>query len=198
MAVTTPTKGTEMAFIDCKMIVVTTEEDSPRSVSITSGAKLGVEALLDTVEAVKLNIKGVLKAQKKESKIITGHTLTLTDNMTILELMEIVQGGTLTRDPESHEITGYEPPVVGEAYKPVKFKLEAYSAQMDEGGNEIGYEKVTYPGCTGQPVGLNSEDNVFRVTEYTITSAPSKGEAPYKWEYVKALPEVQEPTEVGA
>ena len=91
MAVTTPTKGTEMAFIDCKMIVVTTEEDSPCSVAITSGAKLGVEALLDTVEAVKLNIKGVLKAQKKESKIITGHTLTLTDNMTILELMEIVQ-----------------------------------------------------------------------------------------------------------
>ena len=46
-----------------------------------------------------------------------------------------------------------------------------------------------------QPVALSSEDNVFRVHEYTINSAPSKGEAPYTLSYVEALPTVG--TDVG-
>lgn len=74
-----------------------------------------------------------MKGQKKGKNTITGHKLTITDNLTILELLELLQGGTLTRDPESHKITGYKPPVVGEAYTPVKCKLDAYAAQMDGG-----------------------------------------------------------------
>ena len=191
---TTPKNGTEMAMIDCAMIVVTTEEETPRSVAITSATKLGVEPQIETTEAVKLMIKGVLKAQKPERKTITGHTLTLTDNMTILELIEILQGGTLTKD-EDGTITGYTPPVTGSEYKPVKFTLDAYCSQLDEGGNVLQHEKTTYPGCSGQPVALSSEDNVFRVHEYTINSAPSKGEAPYTLSYVEALPTVG--TDVG-
>lgn len=182
-----PKKGTEMAMIDCCMIVVTTEETSPRTIGITSGTKLGVEAQIETTEAVKLIIKGVLKAQKPETQTITGHTLTLTDNLTIMELIEVLQGGSVTKD-ESGKITGYTPPVVGAEYKPVRFTLDAYSSQLDEGGNVLGYEKASYPGCKGQPIGLNSEDDVFRVNEYTINSAPGKGEAPYSITYVEELP----------
>ena len=186
-----PNKGTEMAVIDCCMIVLTTEDES-KSFGVTSSVKLGVEPQIETTNPVKLIIKGVLKAQKKGKNTITGHQLTLTDNLTILEILEFVQGGTLTRDPETHKITGYKPPVVGEEYTPTKFKLEAYAAQMDEGGNVIQYEKTTYPGCTGQPVGLSSEDDVFRVNEYTIDSAPGNGEAPYEISYVDELPVLTE------
>lgn len=189
MANTKPANGTEMAMIDCCMIVVTTDETTPRSLAITSGTKLGVEPQIETTEAVKLMVKGVLKAQKPEKKTITGHTLTLTDNLTILELIEILQGGVLTKD-EDGTITGYTPPVTGDEYKPVKFSLDAYSAQMDEGGNIVKYEKTTYPGCSGQPVALTSEDNVFRVHEYSINSAPTKGQPPYTLSYVDALPVV--------
>ena len=188
MAATTPKKGTEMSMIDCCMIVVTTEEDTPRSIGITSGVNLGVEAQVETTDAVKLIIKGVLKAQKPEKTTVTGHTLTLTDNQTILELIEILQGGTVTREEDGGKITGYTPPVVGTDYKPVKFTLDAYSSELDEGGNVLQYEKVSYPGCTGQPIGLNSEDDVFRVNEYTINSAPGKGEAPYTLSFVEELP----------
>lgn len=188
MAVSEIKRGTEMAMIDCCMIVVTPEGEE-KGLAVTSNTKLGVEPLVEVTEAVKLIIKGVLKAQKPEVKTITGHTLTLTDNMTILEFIEVMQGGTLTRN-EAGEITGYTPPVVGEAYKPKKFVLEAYSSQIDQGGNVIKYEKVRYPGCTGQPVGINSEDGVFRLHEYVINSAPGKGEAPYELSYVDELPDV--------
>lgn len=189
MATTTPKKGTEKATIDCNMIVVTTEEDTPRSVAITSGTKLAVEPQTETTEAVKLIIKGVLKAQKKETQTITGHTITLTDNLTILELIEILQGGTILKDETSGKITSYTPPVSGAAYTPIPFTLDVYTAVM-EGANIVNYEKTSYPGCTGVPIGLNSEDDVFRANEYTINSAPADGQAPYTITYVDALPTV--------
>lgn len=188
-----PNKGTEMAFIDCCMVVLTTKDKS-KSFGLTSGTKLGVEPQVETTDPVKLIIKGVLKAQKKGKNTITGHKLTMTDNLTILEIIEFLQGGTLTRDPTSHKITGYKPPVVGAEYKPTEFSLDAYSAQMDEGGNIIQYEKTTYPGCTAQPVGLSSEDDVFRINEYTIDSAPGNGESPYEISYVDELPVLEEQT----
>ncbi|MCR2023606.1 hypothetical protein NSB04_28465, partial [Blautia pseudococcoides] len=146
------------------------------------------EPQLETTDAVKCMIKGVLKAQKPEKKTLTGHTLTLTDNLTILELIEILQGGEITKDDQQN-ITGYTPPVSGEEYTPIEFTLDAYSAQMS-GSSITGYEKTSYPGCSGQPTGLNSEDDVFRATEYTINSSPANGEPPYTIEYVKTLPTI--------
>nr|DAE53252.1 MAG TPA: S-layer protein [Caudoviricetes sp.] len=190
----TPKRGTERATIDCCMVVATTEETSPRCIGITSGTKIAVEPQVETTEAVKLIIKGTLKAQKPEKRTLTGHTITLTDNLTILELIEILQGGTVTRN-EAGEIISYEPPASGVDYDPVKFTLDVYSAQM-AGSDVIGYEKTIYPGCAGQPAGLNSEDDVFRATEYTINSAPGNGEAPYKIEYVDTLPVIGQ--EIGS
>lgn len=188
MAGATPKRGTEKATIDCCMIVVTTKETTPRCIAITSGTKLGVEPQIETTEAKKCMIKGVLKAQKVEKKTLLGHTLTLTDNLTILELIEILQGGEITKDDQQN-ITGYTPPVSGEEYTPIEFTLDAYSAQMS-GSSITGYEKTSYPGCSGQPAGLNSEDDVFRTTEYTINSSPANGEPPYTIEYVKTLPTI--------
>lgn len=185
-----PTKGTELSTIDVNMIVVTTEETEPRSLASTTQTKIEVEPQIETTEAVKNIVKGRLLAQKSEIQTITGNTITLTDNTTILELIEILQGGTVTKESESGEITGYTPPVVGSEYKPVKFSMDVYSAVMDEGGNIVKYEKITYPGCKGAMVGLGGEDNVFRVNTYTINSAPAKGQAPYAISYADELPTV--------
>ena len=38
------------------------------------------------------------------------------------------------------------------------------------------------------------EDDVFRVSEYTINSAPKTGEAPYKRTYVNELPDFSSAT----
>lgn len=191
MSTATPKRGTEMPMIDCCMIVVTTDEETPRCIGLTTASKIGVEKATEDTDAVKLVIKNVLVAQKPAQSTVTGHTITLTDNVLILELLEILEGGTLTKD-ESGNITGYTPPVAGTEVTLPKFTLDAYSAQYDASGSIVQYEKISYPNCTGNPIGLGSEDNVFRVNEYTINSAPAKGQAPYTLTVVNALPTISE------
>ena len=110
----------------------------------------------------------------------------MTDNVFIPELVKILQGGIVSGT--GNELT-YTPPVAGSTDKGQVFELDCYSAQYDASGQIVRYEKITYPNCQGTPVAMSSEDDVFRVPEYTINSAPKGGEAPYKISYVKTLPQ---------
>lgn len=191
----------EIPTIDCELItietVVTPAQGSTSAVTrefgFTTANKLGVEPQIETTDAVKLMIKGKLKAQKKESSTITGHQLTLTDNVFNPELVKTLQGGTITYD-QSGDITGYTPPVVGSDDKGEVFTLNAYSAQYNAAGQIVNYEKISYPNCTGVPIAFGAEDGVFRAPEYTVNSAPDNGQAPYAITYVDALPTLTDPT----
>ena len=147
-----------------------------------------------------------LIAQKPMDVTLTGNTLVLTDNVFTPEVVKILQGGVVKywtdaqKSTEGDEDKGfgvarYTPPVTGSSEKGETFVSKAYSAIYDAAGNITGYECISYPNCKGQPVALNSEDGVFRAPEYTIDSAPKKGEAPYEITYVNELPAV---TEVAA
>ena len=191
----------EIPTIECELstieTVVTPAQGSTSAVTrefgFTTANKLGVEPQIETTDAVKLMIKGKLKAQKKESSTITGHQLTLTDNVFNPELVKTLQGGTITYD-QSGDITGYTPPVVGSDDKGEVFTLNAYSAQYNAAGQIVNYEKISYPNCTGVPIAFGAEDGVFRAPEYTVNSAPDNGQAPYAITYVDALPTLTDPT----
>lgn len=191
----------EIPTIDCELITIETvvtpaQGATPavtREFGFTTANKLGVEPQIETTDGVKLIIKGKLKAQKKEQSTITGHQLTLTDNVFNPELVKILQGGTITYDA-SGNLTGYTPSVIGSEEKGEVFKLNAYSAQYNAAGQIVNYEKITYPNCTGVPVAFSAEDGVFRAPEYTINSAPDTGEAPYAISYVDSLPTLTDPT----
>lgn len=190
----------EIPTIDCEMItietVVTPAQGSTPAVTrefgFTTANKLGVEPQIETTDAVRLMIKGKLKAQKKEKSTITGHQLTLTDNVFNPELVKVLQGGTITYD-QNGKVTGYTPPVIGSSDNGEVFKVNAYSAQYNAAGQIVNYEKVSYPNCTGVPIAFGAEDGVFRAPEYTINSAPNTGEAPYEITYVDALPTLVDP-----
>ena len=192
----------EIPTIDCELITIETvvtpasgnDPAVTREFGFTTANKLGVEPQIETTDAVKLMIKGKLKAQKKEESTITGHQLTLTDNVFNPELVKILQGGTITYDSTTGELTGYTPPVVGSDNKGEVFTLNAYSAQYNAAGQIVNYEKIAYPNCTGVPIAFGAEDGVFRAPEYTINSAPDNGQAPYDITYVDALPTLTDPT----
>lgn len=176
----------EIATIDCCLVTIETADGE---FGFDTASKIAVEPQLEEQEAVKLVVKGILRAQKPKQVTITGHEITLTDNVFIPELVLILQGGTVKYDPENPEkIIGYTPPVAGSTDKGEVFKLNAYSAQYNAAGQIVQYEKIQYPNCTGAPVAFGSEDGVFRAPEYVITSAPDTGEAPYDIDYVEALP----------
>lgn len=177
----------EVATIDCNLITIETPDG--REFGFDTANKLEVEPQIETTDAVKLIVKGILRAQKPEESTITGHKLTLTDNVFNPELVLIIQGGEIVYDPEDpDEIVGYNAPVAGSRDKGEVFKLNAYTAQYDASGQIVKYEKISYPNCQGVPVAFGSEDGAFRAPEYTINSAPKTGEPPYSLTYVRALP----------
>lgn len=176
----------EVATIDCCLVTIETEDGE---FGFDTANKIAVEPQIEEQEAVKLIVKGILRAQKPPVKTITGNLITLTDNVFIPELVLVLQGGTIKYDSQTPtKIIGYTPPVAGSADKGKTFKLNAYSAQYNAAGQIVQYEKIQYPNCTGTPVAFGSEDGVFRAPEYTINSAPNTGEAPYDISYVDALP----------
>ena len=178
----------EIATIDCNLITI---EVDGTEFGFETASKIAVEPQIETQEAVKLIIKGVLKAQKPETSVVTGNKITLTDNVFNPELVQVLQGGTIKYDVETPtKVIGYTPPASGSGEKGKIFKLNAYSAQYNAAGLIVNYEKITYPNCQGVPFAFGAEDGVFRVSEYTINSAPNTGEPPYEINYVEALPEL--------
>ncbi|WP_291632208.1 hypothetical protein [Clostridium sp.] len=184
-------KATERATIDVVAVTITTKIDDvvDQEIYIDTANKIGVEVASETTDAVKLIIKGVLKAQKKALVTVTGHTITLTDNVMNFKLAKILQGGTITYDTLEPTLEiGYTPPIVGSVVASTEFELAAYSAVYDTGGDIIEYEKIVYPNCTGNPFSMSSEDGAFRAQELVINSAPNTGEAPYTISIVAVLP----------
>lgn len=182
-------KPDEIATIDAAMIVLTPEDGEEDAIGITTNTEVATEVQTETTDANKLIIKGELKAQKKEKRTVTGIKITLTDNMTVLELAQVVQGGTILRD-ETGKITKYTPPIIGSKEEQKKYTVEVYSACMDSSGDVTGYEKIKYLHCTGEPFAYNAKDDEWRSAQYVLTSLPKKGEPPYDQEIVDALPEV--------
>lgn len=183
----------EIPTIDCELVTieVATSDSGIREFGFDTANKISVEPEIEETDAVKLVVKGRLRAQKPSQSTITGHTITLNDNVFNPELVLVLQGGEIVYDThEPTKIIGYHPPVAGSSDKGEVFGLNAYSAQYNAAGQIVNYEKIHYPNCTGNPVAFASEDGAFRAPEYTIKSAPNTGEAPYEISYVDALPEL--------
>lgn len=195
--ITTATRTNGIATIDAVMVVVKTRETSPKTLAFNSSQKVGIETQIETHEAIKLVVKNSLKAQKPEQNILTGHIITITDQLTQYELLPLFNGGSVKTDPKSGAVTGYTAPKVGEEVKRVKCDVTVYTARMS-GSTILNYEATTYPNCEGQPYGLSAEDDNFRNTELKLISTPGDGEAAYTMEVVDALPNLQDPTPGGA
>lgn len=191
----------EIATIDVSLVTI---EVDGTELGFDTASSIEVEPQIEEEDAVKLVVKGILRAQKPAVSTITGNQITLTDNVFNPELVQVLQGGTIkywTNAEHTAEgdidtgffgISSYTPPVAGSADKGKVFKLNAYSANYDASGQIVQYEKITYPNCQGVPVAFGSEDGAFRAPEYTINSAPKTGEAPYVISYVDSLPVLQE------
>lgn len=182
----TKQKAVGIPTIDVSLVVIRTgTENDGLEIAIDTANKIGVEPQTETSDAIKLVKDGRLLAQKPAITTITGHQITLTDNVFTPLIAKILQGGTV--QGEGLSLT-YTPPLAGSGEKGEVFELDAYSAEYDASGQIVKYEKITYPNCQGTPFGINTEDNVFRIPEYIINSAPAKGQAPYSLSYVETLP----------
>ena len=192
----------EIPTIDVALVTIETVDNSGTDpvtyeFGFDTANQIETEVQVEEQDAVRLVVKGKLRAQKPKEATITGVQITLHDNVFNPELVKILQGGTITYDGTSGALTGYTPPVAGSDDKGTKFKLNAYSAQYNAAGTIVNYEKTSFPNCQGDPIAFNSEDGAFRAPEYVINSMPNTGEAPYAVSYVSTLPTLTDPATVN-
>lgn len=192
----------EIPTIDVNLCTITTR--AGKEFGFETANQIEVDVQTEDSDAVRLVVKGKLLAQKPQESTITGHQLTLHDNVFNPELVKVLQGGTIYYWQDEQKTTmgttetdygfaKYTPPVAGSGEKGEIFTLNCYSAIYNAAGVITGYEKTMYPNCQGVPVAFNSEDGAFRAPEYTINSAPDTGEAPYEVEWVPELPTLYGP-----
>ena len=187
----TPTKSrAEIPTIDVALVTIETDDGE---FGFETSNSIQVEPQLEESDAIRLMIKGKLKAQKPATSTLASNQITLTDNVFNPELVKVLQGGEIEYDTATKAFKKYTAPLQGSDDSGQKFKLNAYSAQYNAAGQIVAYEKITYPNCKGTPVAFNSVDDEFRAPEYTINSAPAEGEAPYVIEMVASLPVLTEP-----
>lgn len=178
----------EIPTIDVSLVTIKASNDE---FGFDTSNSVAVEVQTEDTDAVKLVVKGKLRAQKPAVKTVTGNKLTLKDNVFNPELVLLLQGGEVKYDTvDKNKVIGYKPPVAGSADKGSTFTLNLYSAQYNAAGQIVNYEKISYPNCKGDPIAFGAEDGTFRAPEYTINSAPKTGEAPYEITYVDTLPEL--------
>lgn len=177
-------RGHEIPTIDVELVTLTLPGQVDE-LALNTASKVALTPQVETQEAIKLIVKARLIAQKPTTNTLTGNQIVLTDNVMNPELLVELQGGTITYDTEDPtKIVGYQPPVAGSTETGSIFTLNLYSAIYDEAGVIKGHEKTAYPNCQGTPYAPSAEDNVFRISEYTINSAPGQGEAPYAITYL--------------
>ena len=90
----TYTKGNEVATIDVALVVV--KDGDGNRIGLDTSNQVQVTPVTETRDAVKLIVKDRLIAQKGQRVTITGNTVTLTDNVFNAQLVQILQGGTIT------------------------------------------------------------------------------------------------------
>lgn len=180
-------RGSEFATIDVVAVCLKSYDENADEICIDTANKVSTTVATETSERVALIIKGVVIAQKPQVTTVTGNTLVLTDNVFNAQEVELLQGGTVKYD-EGGNVIGYTPPVSGQKYNPKLFQLITYSAIYNAAAVCVGYERMTFPNCQGQPISFNIEDGAFRATDYTINSAPAHGEPPYDMDIIAELP----------
>lgn len=178
---------TELPLVDVARVVLTTKETTPITYTWETASKAESEVLTEEIKGEKLIIKGVLKAQKRDEEIITGINLKFQDNVFAPEVVQLLQGGTLTTDVDESFLK-YEAPKVGEKPVLTPFDIDVYTTITAEDGEIQGYLKYTFPNGKGKPVKFEMEDNKFMAPSYEITTAPKKGESPYTIDKVSTLP----------
>lgn len=183
----TKKKAVGIPTIDVALVVVRTGDDSTGlEIAVDTANQIQVEPQTSDSEAIQLIKLGRVIAQKLAKTVITGHQITLTDNVFTPLLAKIFQGGSLTGEGVT---LVYTPPVAGSTDTGEIFELDCYSAVYDASGQIVKYECITYPNCQGTPISVSMQDDTFRLPEYVINSAPKTGEAPYTIKYVEALPD---------
>lgn len=174
----------EFALANIARVDITTEEDVPKTYTLTDVAtEAEVIAYLSEGEEKELRVKNVIKAQNKTADIVMGYDINLIQATMIPEILALIDGGTYDEATKK-----YSAPPIGTAVERTRFKLSIYTEEKDGDGSTLNYVKFTYNNCEGSPVNYTLQDGEFFVPEMPAKSRPKMGQSPVEFEILTELP----------
>lgn len=169
-------------------VKIETEEQTPAVYVFETASSCACAPAVSAGQEIEQRIKNVIMGMIKTDDVLKGYDITLEDQRLIVEMLALVDGGTLTLDQGA--FTKYEGPDAGTSPTHKAFKLTLYTSDRDTSGDANSYYSWEFTHCKGKPVELGSRDNEFRTTSYTIESRPASGSPMVTLKPVADLPAV--------
>ncbi len=180
----------ELPLANIVRVEIETEETTPKQYRLTDVAsEAEIAAYVSEGDEKELRVKNVIKAQNKTEDIVVGYDIKLVSATMVLEILALVDGGTLRHDDiEPTKVVGYDAPVVGAPVERKPFTMHIYTEEKDADGSTSSYVKFTYKHCKGTPVDYALQDGEFFSPELTVKSRPKMNESPVGIDILDALP----------
>lgn len=172
---------------NCERAKVVTIEETPKTYVIEVATNATFTGVVSAGAEQELRVKNTIHGVLRTEDLVKGYDIQLDDPLMHMQLMALIDGGTLTGTPGE---TGekYSAPVAGAAVSRTPFDLYLYSSDRDTDGDAIAYHEWKFPTCKGKPVDGALKDGEFTTTSYKIASRPAAGVAPMTVERIAELP----------
>lgn len=183
-----PLTGGNIANIE--RIKITTLDAAPKTYIFDTANSATYTAALSSGEEKEQRCGNTLMGLLRTEDLVKGYDIKLEDQRLIPEILELVDGGTLTTTGEADTQTKkYAAPVAGQPVTRKKFDLTLYTSDRDTDADVIKYNGWKFPKCKGSPISGSFAQGDFSKMEYNLASRPAMGESPLTIEEVSALPD---------
>lgn len=172
-------------------IKIETKEETARTFVFQTATSCKFVPALSQGQEVEQRVKNTLMGLLKTDDLVKGYDIELADERLIMEVMALIDGGTVTMDSQStSEWTKYASPVAGQGVNRVAFDLTLYTSDRDTDGSAKEYYAWKFANCKGKPVSGGGEDGAFSQMAYSIESRPAMGTSAMEITRVSTLPAV--------
>ncbi|EKQ52754.1 MULTISPECIES: Ig-like domain-containing protein [unclassified Clostridium] len=145
-----------------------------------TASEIDVEPILSAGKRDILRVKDKILGINQTEDIAIGYKLKLKDNTFNLDVMRLVDGGTISGG-------NYTSIPAGEVVDKDLFTLEVYTEEKDY-SRTTGYTKFTWKHCKGKVPKYKIKDGDFIVPEFEAESIPFRGETAIDIESVTSIP----------
>ena len=151
--------------------------------------EVAYSAVIDEGQETILRVKNEFVATNRFDDLQYGSDLTFKQVTFTPEILELIDGGTCTKDDQDN-ITGYAPPAASTIVQRKPFKVNIYVEVKNKEGQ---YACFAFDKLKGKPATFSFKDGEFISPEYGAFSRLNAGEVPYEVTFVDELPEITEP-----
>lgn len=167
-------------LVNVAKCVVTNEKTSVSFDIGDTASSIEVEPILSAGKRDILRVKNKILGINETEDICIGYKLKLTDNTFNIDVMALVDGGTITGD-------SYDSIPAGQVVEKDPFTLTVYTEEKDY-SRTTGYTKFEWKHCKGKVPKYKIKDGDFIVPEFEAEAIPFRGEMSVTISSVDTLP----------